>query len=60
MLTCFSDTFAGNLGTWNERMYVFLGGGRKYSCLEGVEEAPSLFLNGFADTYQRLAGGILS
>lgn len=39
---------------------VFLGGGRKYQCEQDVDEATSLFLNRFADTYQRLAGGALS
>ena len=39
---------------------VFEGGGRKYPCDQDVEEATSLFLNRFADTYQRLAGGALS
>jgi hypothetical protein len=39
---------------------VFEGGGRKYVCKQDVEEAMSLFLNRFADTYQRLAGGALS
>lgn len=39
---------------------VFEGGGRKYPCEPDVDEATSLFLNRFADTYQRLAGGALS
>ena len=39
---------------------VFEGGGRKYPCQQDVDEATSLFLNRFADTYQRLAGGALS
>lgn len=39
---------------------VFEGGGRKYPCENDVYEATSLFLNRFADTYQRLAGGALS
>jgi hypothetical protein len=39
---------------------IFEGGGRKYPCESDVEEATSLFLNRFADTYQRLAGGALS
>jgi hypothetical protein len=39
---------------------VFVGGGQKYSCDQDVDEATSLFLNRFADTYQRLAGGALS
>lgn len=39
---------------------IFEGGGRKYPCEQDVEEATSLFLNRFADTYQRLAGGALS
>jgi hypothetical protein len=39
---------------------VFEGGGRKFSCEQDVEEATSLFLNQFADTYQRLAGGALA
>jgi hypothetical protein len=38
---------------------IFEGGGRKYPCKEEVEEATSLFLNRFADTYQRIAGGAL-
>ena len=38
---------------------VFEGGGRKYPCHQEVEEATSLFLNRFADSYQRLAGGSL-
>ena len=37
-----------------------MGGGRKYPCGQDVDEATSLFLNRFADTYQRLAGGALS
>jgi len=39
---------------------VFEGGGQKFSCEQEVEEATSLFLNRFADTYQRLAGGALA
>ena len=39
---------------------VFVGGGRKYPCEQDVDEATSLFLNRFADTYQRLTGGALS
>jgi len=39
---------------------VFIGGGQKYTCAQDIEEATSLFLNRFADTYQRLAGGALS
>jgi len=39
---------------------VFEGGGKKYSCGEYVDEATSLFLNRFADTYQRIAGGALA
>lgn len=39
---------------------VFEGGGQKYPCEQDVDEATSLFLNRFADTYQRLAGGALS
>jgi len=39
---------------------VFVGGGQKYPCEHDVDEATSLFLNRFADTYQRLAGGALS
>ena len=39
---------------------AFEGGGRKYPCEEDVEEATSLFLNHFIDTYQRLAGGALA
>jgi hypothetical protein len=34
---------------------VFEGGGRKYPCEQDVEEAISLFLNWFPDTYQRFA-----
>ena len=41
------------------RTGVFEGGGRKYLCEQDVEEASSLFLNRFADTYQRIAGGAL-
>jgi hypothetical protein len=39
---------------------IFEGGGKKYPCGEYVNEATSLFLNRFADTYQRVAGGALS
>jgi hypothetical protein len=39
---------------------IFEGGGRKYPCGIDIEEATSLFLNRFADTYQRLAGGALA
>ena len=39
---------------------VFEGGGKKYPCGEYVNEATSLFLNRFADTYQRIAGGALA
>ena len=39
---------------------VFEGGGKKYPCGEYVNEATSLFLNKFADTYQRIAGGALA
>ena len=39
---------------------VIEGGGRKFPCEQDVEEATNLFLNRFADTYQRLAGGALS
>lgn len=39
---------------------VFEGGGRKYPCGIDVDEATSLFLNRFADTYQRLVGGALA
>jgi hypothetical protein len=38
----------------------FEGGGKKYPCGEYVDEATSLFLNRFADTYQRIAGGALA
>ena len=31
-----------------------------YPCQDAVDEATSVFLNRFADTYQRLAGGALS
>ncbi len=39
---------------------VFNGGGHRFNCSADVEEATSLFLNRFADSYQRLAGGSLS
>jgi hypothetical protein len=39
---------------------VFVGGGQEYPCQQDVVEATSIFLNRFADTYQRLAGGALS
>jgi len=39
---------------------IFTGGGREYPCQQEVDEATSVFLNRFADTYQRLAGGALS
>lgn len=39
---------------------TFEGGGRKYPCKEDVAEATSLFLNQFADAYQRIAGGSLA
>jgi hypothetical protein len=39
---------------------VFIGGGQEYPCQQDVDEATSVFLNRFADTYQRLAGGALS
>jgi len=39
---------------------VFVGGGRKYPCENDVDEATSLFLNRFADIYQRIAGGALA
>jgi len=39
---------------------TFEGGGKKYPCKQEVEEATSLFLNSFSDTYQRLTGGALS
>ncbi len=39
---------------------TFTGGGKEYPCQEEVNEATSVFLNRFADTYQRLAGGALS
>jgi len=39
---------------------IFMGGGREYPCQQDVDEATSMFLNRFADTYQRLAGGALS
>ena len=38
---------------------VFNGGGQGFDCSEDVEEATSLFLNRFADSNQRLAGGSL-
>ena len=40
--------------------HPFEGGGKKYPCGEYVDEATSLFLNRFADTYQRIAGGALA
>jgi hypothetical protein len=36
---------------------VFLGGGKQYPYQQEVDEATSVFLNRFADTHQRLAGG---
>jgi len=39
---------------------VFIGGGNEYPCQDNVDEATSVFLNRFADTYQRLAGGALA
>ena len=39
---------------------LFEGGGKKFPCSEFVDEATSLFLNRFADTYQRIAGGALA
>lgn len=39
---------------------VFEGGGRKNPCEQDIEEASSMFLNRFADTYQRLAGVALA
>ncbi len=39
---------------------IFEGGGKEYNCAADVEEAIILFLNCFADSYQRLAGGDLS
>ena len=39
---------------------IFEGGGQKHPCGEYVGEATSLFLNKFADTYQRIAGGALA
>ena len=39
---------------------VFNGGGHRFNCSADGEEATSLFLNRFADSYQRLAGGSLS
>ncbi len=39
---------------------VFVGGGQKYPCEQEVDEATSLFMNRFADTYQRLAGGAIA
>jgi hypothetical protein len=39
---------------------VFAGGGHKYSRDQDVNEATSLFLNRFADTYQRFTGGTLT
>ena len=39
---------------------VFNGGGQQFDCTEKVEEATSLFINRFADAYQRLTGGSLA
>jgi len=39
---------------------VFIGGGNEYPCQDNVDEATSVFLNRFADTYQRLTGGALA
>lgn len=39
---------------------IFEGGGRKFNFEQDIEEATSLFLNSFADTYQHLAGGALA
>jgi hypothetical protein len=39
---------------------AFEGGGSKYTCQQDVDEATSLFLNRFSDSYQRLAGGSLA
>ncbi len=39
---------------------IFEGGGQVHACSEYVDEATSLFLNKFADTYQRIAGGALA
>jgi hypothetical protein len=39
---------------------IFNGDGQKFPCEQDVEEATSLFLNRFADTYQRLARGALT
>jgi hypothetical protein len=39
---------------------IFEGGGKKYPCAEDVNEATSLFLNRFANTFQQVAGGALS
>ena len=39
---------------------VFIGGGREYPYQQDVDEATSVFLNRFADTYQRFVGGALS
>jgi hypothetical protein len=38
----------------------FKGSGKEFHCEEVVQEATSLFLNRFADTYQRIAGGSLA
>jgi hypothetical protein len=45
MVTCFPDSFDGDLGTCNEHIYVLVGGGRKYPCQEDVKEATSFILN---------------
>jgi len=39
---------------------LLIDSGRKYPCHQDVDEDTSLFLNRFADTYQRLVGGALS
>jgi hypothetical protein len=39
---------------------VFDCGGTQFDCTNDVEEATSLFLNRFADSYQWFAGGALS
>ena len=39
---------------------MFEGGGQNYPCGVDVEEAASLFLKRFVDTYQRLVGGALA
>ncbi|NMC11479.1 MAG: hypothetical protein GYA34_01195 [Chloroflexi bacterium] len=39
---------------------VFGGGGRRYPCEKEVKEATNMLINRILDTYQRVAGGVLS